>query len=101
MYIADTWNTAVHLTALHDWEIPWEEGYRNGEAALAAGKAATVAEQGKVSEFLLVVEDRLPDLRRGQYASDIVQTDDGDDGGGSMAAMGPRCVQQPRLFDRQ
>lgn len=34
------------------------------------------------SGFLLVAEDRLPDLRRGVYAGDVVWTDDGGGGGG-------------------
>jgi hypothetical protein len=42
----------------------------------------SAAERGKVSEFLVVVEDRLPDLRRSLYAADVVWTRGGDDRGG-------------------
>ena len=42
----------------------------------------------KVSDFVLVVEDRLSDLRRGLYAG-VVSTDDA------------RCIRQPQLFGRQ
>lgn len=62
---------------MNDWEIPWEEGYRNQETALAAGKAVAATEGGDVSDFLLVVDDRSSDLRRGLYAGDVVWTDDG------------------------
>ena len=103
-YIADTWITATrladlashiltfNLTVLHaadDWEIPWEEGYRSQETALAAGKAGVTAEGGEVSNFLLVVEDRLSDLRRSLYAGDVVWMDDA------------HCIRQPQLFGRQ
>lgn len=44
---------------------------------MAAGKAVAAAEGGEVSDFLLVVEDRLSDLRRGLYAGDVVWTDGG------------------------
>jgi hypothetical protein len=91
-YIADTWITATRLAdlvshiltfnltiqhAANDWEIPWEEDYRSWEAALTAGKAVAAAEGGEVSDFLLVVEDRLSDLRRGLYAGNVLWTDDG------------------------
>jgi hypothetical protein len=56
---------------------------------LAAGKAVAAAEGGEVSDSLLIVEDRLSDMRRGLYAGDVVWTDDA------------RRIRQPQLFGRQ
>jgi pimeloyl-ACP methyl ester carboxylesterase len=64
---------SLDLTILHaedDWEIPWQEGFGNWEAVIAAAKSTT---QGR--GFILVDECAQERLQTGEYAGDTIWTD--------------------------
>jgi pimeloyl-ACP methyl ester carboxylesterase len=64
---------SLDLTILHaedDREIPWQEGFGNWEAVIAAAKLTT-----KGRGFILVDECAQEQLQAGEYAGDTIWTD--------------------------